>query len=229
MPHSLLVSRVNLSSNGIAQQLTPNHLRRLEEICVAVDLTAGQVLEPVGQEPLPVYFLVDAVASLWIEWGQDAPRLAVSLVGSEGLIGGSHLWPSPATPWVSRVLKPGGAFRTTATQLQDLLMQMPDLTGAFSRFLWIQTQEIAQLSARIQRGDIRIRLALWLYLLQQKTGTLLLQITHQELADMLGTRRVSITVTAGAFQDEGILSLRRGSIQIHNTQALARAAGLLDI
>ena len=220
------VSRVKLSSNGIAQQLTPGHLHRLEAVCTAVDLRVGEVLEPDPEGEWPVYFLVDAVASVWIEWGADAPRLAVALIGSEGVSGVSNLWPSPATPWVSRVLKPGLAYRTTGSELRVLLEQMPDLTKAFSRFLWRQTQEIAQYSARTQQGDIRTRLALWLHLLLQKTGDQFLQITHQELADMLGTRRVSITVTAGAFQDEGILSLRRGSIHIRNSQALALAAGL---
>ena len=220
------VSRVTLSSNGIAQQLTPGHLHRLEAICAPSELAFGQVLEPDSTGDWPVYFLGDAVVSVWIEWGPDTPRLALALVGSEGIVGVSHLWPSAATPWVSRVLKPGRAYRTTAAQLRALLEQMPDLAQAFSRFLWQQTQEIAQHSARTQQGDIRTRLALWLHLLEQKTGDRLLRITHQQLADMLGTRRVSVTVTAGAFQDEGILSLRRGSIQICDAQALALAAGL---
>ena len=222
------VSSVKLPSNAIAQQLTPGHLHRLEAICTAVNLAAGQVLEPDPSGERPVYFLVDAVASVWIEWGADTPRLAVALVGNEGIAGASHLWPSPATPWVSRVLKPGLAYRVTASELKVLLEQMPDLSKALSRFLWQQTQEIAQHSARTQQGDIRTRLALWLHLLLQKTGDRFLEITHQQLADMLGTRRVSITVTAGALQDEGVLSLRRGSIHIHNSQALARAAGLLQ-
>lgn len=227
--NSLRVSRVNLSSNGIAQQLTPEHLHRLEEICFAIDLTAGQVLEPATHGALPVYFLVDAVACVWIEFGTHAPGLAIALTGKEGIAGGSHLWPAPAAPWVSKVLKPGRAFQTTAQQLRVLFDQMPELIEGFSRFLWTQTQEIAQLSARAQRGDIRTRLALWLHLLHKKTESPILQITHQELANMLGTRRVSVTVTAGAFQDEGILTLRRGTIHILNSQALAHAAGLQSI
>ena len=184
------------------------------------------MLEPAPDEEWPVYFLVDAVACIWVEWGSDQPRLAVALVGREGVVGLSNLWPSPATPWVSRVLKPGLAYRTTGSQLRALLEQVPELAKAFSCFLWKQTQEIAQHSARTQQGDIRTRLALWLHLLLKKTGDRFLEMTHQELADMLGTRRVSITVTAGEFQNEGILSLRRGAILIRNQQALAHAAGV---
>jgi CRP-like cAMP-binding protein len=220
------LSRAKLSSNGIAKHLTPGHLHRLETISTAVDLAGGQVLEPDPSGERPLYFLVDAVASVWIERGVDAPRLAIALVGNEGVVGLSHLWASSATPWVSRVLKPGLAYQTTGSELRTMLEQVPDFAKALSQFLWNQTQEIAQYSARTQQGDIRTRLALWLHLLLEKTGDQFLEITHQELADMLGTRRVSITITAGLFQDEGILSLRRGAIHIRNPQALAQAAGL---
>ena len=103
---------------------------------------------------------------------------------------------------------------------------MPDLTNAICKFLWSQTLEIAQLSARMQLADVHAQLALWLHLLQHKTGSQTLQITQQVLADMMGTRRVSVTLAAGELQNEGIVSLRRGEIQIENLSALARAAGL---
>ncbi len=226
MPYSLRVPSVNLSSNGIAQQLTTDSVLRLHEIGAVVELAAGQLLEPLQGPERPVYFLLDAVASLWIEPEPGEPRLALSLVGSEGLTGCSHLWPSTHPHWVSRVLKPGQAWRVDAKQLNALFLSMPDLTNAVCKFLWSQTMEISQLSARMQLADIRAQLALWLHLLQHKTGSPTLQITQQALADMMGTRRVSVTLAAGELQSKGIVSLRRGEIQIDNMQALARAAGL---
>lgn len=217
---------MNLSSNGIAQQLTTDSVLRFQEIGAVVELAAGQLLEPLEGPERPVYFLLDAVASLWIEPEPGGPRLALSLVGREGLTGCSHLWPSAHPHWVSRVLKPGQAWQVEAKQLIALFLGMPDLTNAVCKFLWSQTLEISQLSARMQLSDIRGQLALWLHLLQHKTRSPTLQITQQALADMMGTRRVSVTLAAGELQSEGIISLRRGEIQIDNLQALARAAGL---
>lgn len=217
---------VQLLSNGITQHLSPDSQRRLGQICNAVELTAGQVLEPDDSNERPVYFLVNAVVSLWIEPEPGAPRLALSLVGQEGMAGCSQLWHDKHSQWVTRVLKPGLAFKTDAAALQELLLRTPDLALGISRFLWSQTLELAQLSARMQQGDIRTRLALWLHLMQHKTGTQTLRITQQTLADMLGIRRVSITLTAGTLQSEGILALRRGEIQITDLAGLARAASV---
>ncbi len=218
---------MNLSSNGIAQQLTTDSVLRLQEIGTVVELSAGQLLEPLPGQEGPVYFLLDAVASLWIEPEPGGHRLALSLVGSEGLAGCSHLWPNTHPQWVSRALKPGQAFQVEPRQLHALFSRMPDLTSAICKFLWSQTLEIAQLSARMQLADIRVQLALWLHLLQHKTGSQTLQITQQALADMMGTRRVSVTLAAGELQNEGIVSLRRGEIQIDDLPGLARAAGLI--
>lgn len=78
-------------------------------------------------------------------------------------------------------------------------------------------------------GDIRSRLALWLHLMQHKTGLQVLPVTHDALARMLGTRRVSITLLAGELQSEGIITLRRGEIEINDADELAKIAGLADL
>jgi CRP-like cAMP-binding protein len=217
---------VNLSSNGIVQQLTTESALHLQEIGKVVGLGADQWLEPLDGASRPVYFLLDAVVSLWVARGSDSPGLAVALVGSEGMAGCSHLWSGSAGPWVARVFKPGLALQIEADDLRGLLASMPGLAEALCRFLWRQTLEIAQLSTRMQQADIRAQLALWLHLLQYKTGQQTLKLTQQMLANMMGTRRVSVTLAAGQLQHEGILTLRRGEIQIDDLQGLAQAAGL---
>ena len=208
-------------------ELPENDRIRLEAICSPVELVCGQVLEHGGPRgaDLPVYFLDQAAASLWIE-PNDQQAMAVGLIGSGAMVGCSRLWSAPASHWVARVLVPGRALATDPDQLRSLTAQSPALVLAMSHFLWRQTQEIAQLSARMMLGDIRTRLALWLHLIHHKTGQTHLSITHDMLARMLGTRRVSITLAAGELQAEGVITLSRGAIDINDIQTLARIAGL---
>lgn len=217
---------MNLSSNGIVQQLTTDNALRLQAIGKVVGLQADQLLEPLNDPNKPVYFLLDAVVGIWVPGTGGSPGVAVALIGSEGMVGCSHLWSSIPGPWVARVFKPGQALQIEASELRGLLASMPGLAGAICRFLWQQTLEIARLSSRMQLADIRSQLALWLHLLQHKTGHQTLRVTQQALADMMGTRRVSVTLAAGQLQNEGIVTLRRGEIQIDDLQGLAQVAGL---
>ena len=49
-------------------------------------------------------------------------------------------------------------------------------------------------------------------------------LTQEFLSQMLGTRRSSVTVAAGALQKAGLISYTRGSLTIMNRQALEEAA-----
>lgn len=217
--------------NGITLQLRSEDRRHLEAICGHTQLSVGQVLEsPENKLPDPaIYFLEGATVTLWVETGEIDERMAVGLVGSEGMVGLSQLWEENHAPWSARVLTPGLASVTTARKLRELIAVSPTLVMAISRFLWQQTQEIAQLSARTLLGDLRTRLALWLHLMQHKTGQNSLAITHDALARMLGTRRVSITLVAGELQQQGVITLLRGQIVINDTEALAKIARLRTV
>lgn len=219
---------MNLEFNGIASRLNPGDRQRLQAICTPIELAKGQRLEPApGPKPAhPVYFLHGATASCWIEPGKGSKPVAVALVGREGLVGCSQLLESSPSLWTARVLTPGAASVTSVARLHALMLDSPALVLAISEFLWQQTQEVAQLSARMQAGDVRTRLALWLHLMHYKTGQECLRTTHDALADITGIRRVSVTLVAGQLQSEGVIALHRGEVCITDLPALTRIAGL---
>jgi CRP-like cAMP-binding protein len=82
------------------------------------------------------------------------------------------------------------------------------------------THDIADLTASIQFDDVQIRLAAWLALCARRSGTLQLNLTHDQLARMLGVRRVSITLAAMALKDMGLLTYKRGSVDILDLKGL---------
>jgi CRP-like cAMP-binding protein len=58
------------------------------------------------------------------------------------------------------------------------------------------------------------RLSRWLLLARDASQNDRLQVTHDLLARLLGTRRASVTVTAGLLQRTGLIRLSRGEIVI---------------
>ena len=47
-----------------------------------------------------------------------------------------------------------------------------------------------------------------------KTEGQSLQITHQEIADILGIRRESVTLAAGKLSHEGLIEVTRGQLRV---------------
>jgi Mn-dependent DtxR family transcriptional regulator len=59
---------------------------------------------------------------------------------------------------------------------------------------------------------------------QDRVGSEHLPLTQEFLAQMLGTRRSSVTVSAGTLQKAGLIAYTRGNVTIHDRHRLEEAA-----
>jgi Mn-dependent DtxR family transcriptional regulator len=59
---------------------------------------------------------------------------------------------------------------------------------------------------------------------QDRVGADSLPLTQDFLAQMLGTRRSSVTVSAGTLQKAGLIQYTRGNVTILNRRSLEEAA-----
>ena len=57
-------------------------------------------------------------------------------------------------------------------------------------------------------------------------ATVELKLSQQELAEMTGTSRVSVNKQLKSWEEEGLVSTRRGTVTIHNADALDDFADL---
>jgi CRP-like cAMP-binding protein len=59
---------------------------------------------------------------------------------------------------------------------------------------------------------------------RDRTSNDTMTMTQEFMADMLGTRRTTVTLVAGSLQQRGLISYRRGKISIVSRSELERAA-----
>jgi CRP-like cAMP-binding protein len=84
--------------------------------------------------------------------------------------------------------------------------------------------QASQTAACNRLHEIAERLARWLLLCQDRVESDELQITHQSLADMLGTPRSTVTLAARMLQKAGLVNYSRGHVRILNRKGLEEAA-----
>jgi CRP-like cAMP-binding protein len=154
----------------------------------------------------------------------DGKSVEVGLVGDEGfaglpLIAGFH---GAATRGVVQI--EGSAFRVGADALVELLGQCPTLDQKLQQRSHILTMEVMQIAACNRLHDVEERLARWLLMCADRVHTESLPLTQELLAQMLGTRRSSVTIAAGVLQKAGMIAYTRGDVQIVNRASLEEAA-----
>jgi CRP-like cAMP-binding protein len=87
-----------------------------------------------------------------------------------------------------------------------------------------QTLTIRQIAACNRLHESQERLARWLLMARDRTQTDVLNITQEFLAEMLGARRTTVTVVAGALQRSGYIEYRRGKVTIRDHKKLEDAS-----
>jgi CRP-like cAMP-binding protein len=109
-------------------------------------------------------------------------------------------------------------------KLAVILRQCPTLERKLQQFSQVMNMEVTQIAACNRLHEVEERLGRWLLMCADRVGTSSLPLTQEVLAQMLGTRRSSVTVAAGILQKAGLITYTRGHLTIVNRAKLEAAA-----
>lgn len=171
-------------------------------------------------EPIQyAYFLDEGLSSLVI-LTRDGRSVEVAIVGKEGMVGTPLAVGLKRGPCRSIIQIPGSGSRIQCEALEKILPEAPELRATLNRFVLLQGLQIAQIAACNRLHEIEQRLARWLLMCQDRIGSDLVPITHETLAQMLGTGRPSVSLAAGILQRAGLIENLRGTVRISNRAQL---------
>ena len=154
----------------------------------------------------------------------DGKSVEVGLVGKEGFIGlplvaGFRTAPTRAIAQIE-----GSAFRVEGETLMAVLPQCPKLERRLQQFVQVMAMQTTQIAACNRLHEVNERLARWLLMSADRIGSNSVPLTQELIAQMLGTRRSSVTVAAGTLQKAGLITYTRGDVKIIDRQKLEEAA-----
>jgi len=122
------------------------------------------------------------------------------------------------------VLVPGIVSRVSFDGIQRALDQDRDFRHAVFQWLGTRASETELLAVCNRIHTLEQRLARQLLLLSHLTPMSALPLTQEELAMLLGVRRSSIVIAAGALRDKELIQFRRGLIAILDKERLEASA-----
>ena len=191
--------------------------------CKNVALPLRTMLHEQSQMPQYGYFLTSGVASVVVAMPEGGSA-EVALVGSEGLIGAMHiLGPTPA-PAQCFIQMDGSGLRIRLDDLRMMFLESTELRTRVLEFVQQQSVTMGQIAACNKLHEAEARLARWLLMSRDRANTDTMTMTQEFLADMLGTRRTTVTLVAGSLARRGLIDYRRGKVTIIDRPALELAA-----
>ena len=185
---------------------------------VPVALGIKTVLFEPGEPIRAVHFPVGGVISL-VTPLDDGAIVEVATVGNEGIVGVPLvLGGSLNVRAISQVS--GHALRLDARAFLDELGR----GGAFAAIVHQYEQalfgQIAQAAACNRLHTNEERLSRWLLMSHDRVGVDEFAITHEFLGQMLGSRRATVTLSAGLLQAAGLIRYHRGHVAILDRDGL---------
>ena len=184
-----------------------------------VELPKRKLLYEVNQPIRDVYFMEDGVASV-LSILKDGSAVETSTCGREGMVGLPLFLGARTASTQAMQQVPGSGRRLSAEAFRRYLDDSPELRAGVGRYAQAVMTLLAQNSACNRRHSVEERCVRWLLMTHEQVGADSFELTHQFLSQMLGVRRATVTVTAGALQQAGYLKYHRGIITILNRAGL---------
>lgn len=212
-----------MATNQLLDHLPAAERKRLLAQSMPVPLRVGHLLAVQDKPVQSLLFPVQGCLSLVTSLSAHA-RLQVGMVGSEGVLGAQLLLGVAASPVSVLVQQGGQAWGLPAAVLRHELPTSPGLRRLLMCHLHVQLRQSATAAACLHWHALQARLARWLLMGQDRARSEGFAATQEGMAQLLGARRVGVTVAAGRLQAAGLIQYHRGWITISDRAGLEGAA-----
>jgi len=213
-------SRTQLQpQNLLLASLPADAFARIEPHLVPLDLHAGDMLAEAGGAVRHVYFPQSGVISLVVEMAAGQ-NVETAMIGRDGVLNAGAALDGKVSLSRAVVRFSGVAMAIATDRLIATAAGSEDLRSLLLRHeqvLLAEAQQSAACNASHRTGP---RLCKWLLRMRDIAGNDNLTVTQDDLAEMIGVTRPSVTIAANELQKAGCIGYRRGVVRIFDAAGL---------
>ena len=209
-------------SNQLLGALHPASRKRIEPHLEPVTFKLGALVCEAGGLLKHAYFPRGSVLSL-LTVLENGAAIETANIGREGAFGLFAAMYSRVSFNRCIVQLEGHTVRCPIELLQSEFKNsehVRDLFVSYSETLLSQVQQTVACNAMHTTEE---RMCRWLLMMHDRAEGESLTYTHEFLANILGANRKSVTLAAQSMQNAGLISYRRGAIQVLDRPGLEKA------
>jgi CRP-like cAMP-binding protein len=209
--------------NRLLAALPASEWERLLADLEPLEMDVRQPVYEPGRPIEHIYFPVDAVLSV-LAVMDDGQAVEVATVGNEGMVGVPVFLGVSTSPGLSFCQVPGRSWRMPAGPFQELANGAGTLQAVLPRYTFAFFTQLAQGAACNRVHTVDQRLARWLLMTHDRVRRDQFSLTQEFMAQMLGTRRATVSEAAGRLQQNGLIAYSRGVMRITGRKDLEAVA-----
>lgn len=207
--------------NKLLARLSEQDRARLLETAELLRVPLHEVVCEPGEPIRHAHFPTTCVFSLIVQM-RDGSAAEAATVGNEGMVGSAALFDERAS--VYRIVQEieGESLRVPTRHFQSAVSESKALRRLLERYSMTVTHQSGRNAACNLRHKIDQRLCRWPLMAHDRVPGDEFHLTQEDLANMLGVRRQSVTEVAKPLQNAGLITYRRGRFQILDRPGLER-------
>jgi hypothetical protein len=207
--------------NRILRSLDAETISRLQ--LKPLTLLSGREIENPGEPINNLIFIEDGIGSMTNTF-KDGFQVEVGMFGVESVMGASALIGTRRSLNKVYMQMSGYGFSCHMPVAMKEFQRFGCFHDAVLRSIQALQVQACQSAGCNAHHNLVERLARWLLLCSDRSESLTLPLTHEYLADMLGSNRSTVSVAAEHLQREGLIQYTRGKVIVLNRTGLEARA-----
>jgi CRP-like cAMP-binding protein len=197
--------------NTILQALDPETIARLQ--LRSVELNTGREIENPGETIDHLFFIEEGIGSMTTTFS-DGFEVEVGLFGHESVMGASALIGTRRSLNKVYIQMSGHGYSCKTERARAEFLRFGCFHDVILRYVQALLVQACQSAGCNAHHNIVQRLSRWLLLCADRSETETILLTHEYLADMLGSNRSTVSVAAEHLQREGLIKYSRGKLVV---------------
>lgn len=199
--------------NQLLGAFTKEAYDRIMPHMTEVDLKLGATVCEAGGFLTHAYFPQGCVLSL-LTVLENGSEIECANIGREGAFGLFAAMYSRASFNRCTVQLQGPMIRCDITPLRTEFQNSAHMQDLFVSYSETLLSQVMQTAACNSLHSIEERLGRWLLMMHDRAEGKSLTYTHEFLSRIMGANRTSVTLAAQSLQNKGLISYRRGAMQV---------------
>ena len=213
----------SISPNRLLASLRPADLELLRPHLKPVELKNETVLFEAGDKIDRVYFPHSGIISLVVQLS-GGQAIEAAMIGRDSMFGTTSALDGAVSLNKAIVQLPGRGETLEVAHFRKVAEHSVSLRTTLLRHEQVIFAQAQQSAACNASHTVDARLSRWLLRSRDLSGSDILPLTQEFLAQMLGVQRSSVSPVAHTLQQAGLIRYSRGRIEIINLEGLQDAS-----